>query len=110
MAKYELEQYQIGKTTPKNGYERVWIEIETKNREGNKKTWKKVLCPDERYEDANLIEGLLRKGLEKAHRTSQKIGISEYKERDYILIELPDPEKPDDSKETVNHQLTVKST
>lgn len=85
MAKHYVIDFSLERIIDEKNVERLIVEIKTEIR----KKFKYELTPDTRQPTIDFMENNLRNGLTFAKENSIKIDISEYLERMYIFIDLP---------------------
>ncbi len=89
MAKHNVIDFSLERITDERGVQRLIVEIKTEI----KKKFKYELTPDMRQPTIDFMENNLRNGLAFAKENFKKIDISEYLERMYVFIDLPNVEK-----------------
>lgn len=89
MAKYTVSKFNLTKKTKPNTFDYIELKLELFNSSGNPKSITYTLHGDENYKLHN-IESIIQNGLQVAIDNKIKIEISEYLERNYMTLTLPE--------------------
>lgn len=89
MAKYSVSDFNLTKKTKPNTFDYIELKLELLNSSGNPKKITYTLHGDENYKLHN-IESIIKNGLQIAMDNMIKIEISEFLERDYMTLILPE--------------------
>lgn len=90
MAKYKVEQFSSAIKDNGRGYDNLFILCKLINSSGNPAVREYLMAPDERFPSLENLEKLISDGFNQAKRTGKSVEISEYKERTYLFITMPD--------------------
>ncbi|GFM85877.1 hypothetical protein PSCICO_12760 [Pseudomonas cichorii] len=90
MAKYRVEQFSSAIKNNGRGYENLFILCKLVNSVGNPALREYRIAPDERHANLNELSQLITLGFNQAKATGKSVEISEFKERMYLYLTMPD--------------------
>lgn len=90
MAKYKVDQFSSSIKDNGKGFDNLFVLVELLNQSGNPVTREYRIWSDVRFPDLNQLAGLLSHGFNKAKADSLSVEISEFAERMYLFLTLPE--------------------
>lgn len=90
MAKYRVEQFSSAIKDNGRGYDNLFILCKLINSSGNSALREYRIAPDERFPDLNALSQLIMVGFNQAKVAEKSVEITEYKERTYLFLTMPD--------------------
>lgn len=89
MAKYKVEQFEHTIKDNGNGFDNLYLSLTLRNSGGNTAIRKYRIVADTNWPDLADLTELITGGLARAQLTKATIELSEYPERTYLTLELP---------------------
>jgi hypothetical protein len=90
MAKYKVEQFSSTIKDNGRGHDNLFIHCKLINSADNATSREYRISPDDRFPNLHELAGLITLGFNQAKANGKSVVISEYKERVYPFLTMPD--------------------